>query len=41
MDERQLLFERVKCDRGESNFSSKEINEEAYKRMEELAEMNG
>ena len=41
MNERQLLFERVKCDRGESNFSSEEINKEAFKKMKELAEVQG
>ena len=38
MNERELLFERVKCDRGESKFLSEEIREEAYKRMKELTE---
>lgn len=37
MNERQLLFERIKYQRGLSSFSNKEINDEAYTRMERLA----
>lgn len=38
LNERELLFERIKYERGESRFSNKEINDEAYRRMKELVE---
>ncbi len=37
MNERQLLFEAMKFKKGESEFNGKEIEDENYKRMEELA----
>jgi len=39
MNERQLLFERIKYNKGESEFSNEEINDEAEKRMKELCEI--
>jgi len=38
MNERELLFESIKSQRGESEFSRKEINDESYRRMKELVE---
>lgn len=40
MNERQLLFERIKHDTGKSQFTNKEINDEAYKRMKDWANNN-
>lgn len=35
---RQLLLERIKYNEGKSKFSNEEINKEALKRMEKLAD---
>ena len=36
MSERRLLFERMKHDRGESDFTNEEINNQAFENMKKL-----
>lgn len=38
MNERELLYERRMFERGRSRFSNKELNDEAFRRMKELAD---